>query len=103
MKRPSRRRAALLGAVLLAALPLWTLPLMAAGTAGFLTYLSLSHAYYGGARLMFGGGLFPAHEFGIVAEGPVGLVLAGALWGLVGAAIGWAVVAGAERRGSRRA
>ncbi len=46
MKWPSPGRAALVGAVLLGTLPLWTLPLMSAGTTGFLAYLGLSHAYY---------------------------------------------------------
>jgi hypothetical protein len=43
MKRLSRKRATIVGAVLLGMLPLWTLPLMAAGTTGFLAYLGLSH------------------------------------------------------------
>jgi hypothetical protein len=75
---------------------------MAAGTTGFLAYLGLSHAYYGGARLVFGAGLFPAHEFGIVPQGVAGLVLAGALYGLLGAAAGWGLVAGADQWGERR-
>ncbi len=101
MKRPARRRAAILGAVLLGTLPLWTLPLMAAGSRGFLAYLGLSHAYYGGARQVFGAGLFPAHEFGIVPQGAPGLILAAVLYGAVGAAVGWAIAAGTERRGAR--
>jgi hypothetical protein len=102
VKWPSRRRAALVGAVFLGTVPLWTLPLLAAGTSGFLTYLGLSHGYYGGARQVFGSDLFPAHEFGIVPQGVVGLVLAGGLYGLLGAAAGWGLVAGAERWGERR-
>jgi hypothetical protein len=101
MKRLSRRRAAILGAVVLGALPLWTLPLMAAGTNGFLAYLGLSHAYYGGARQVFGAALFPAHEFGIVPQGAVGLLLAATLYGVLGAAAGWGLAAGVERWGSR--
>ena len=98
MKPPSRRRVALLGAVFLGALPLWTLPLMVAGTSGFLAYLGLSDTYYGGARLVFGAGLFPAQEFGIVPQGAAGLILAAILYGLLGAASGWGVAAVLERR-----
>jgi hypothetical protein len=101
MKRLSRRRAMIVGAVLLGMLPLWTLPLMVAGTSGFLAYLGLSHAYYGGARRIFGATLFPAHEFGIVPQGAAGLLLAAVLYGAAGAAVGWGVAAGMERRSSR--
>ena len=101
MKRPSRRHAAILGAALLGTLPLWTLPLMAVGTSGFLVYLGLSHAYYGGARQVFGAALFPAQEFGIVPRGVAGFALAAALYALLGALAGWGIAAGAERWGSR--
>ena len=102
MKWLSRRRGALGGAVLLGTAPLWTLPLMAAGTSGFLTYLGLSHAYYWGARQVCGGELFPAHEFGIVPRGAGSLILAAALYGLIGAAAGWGLIAGAEYWDARR-
>ena len=100
-RRPSHRRAAIIGAVLFAGLPLWTLPLMALGGSGFLTYLTVSHTYYGGARRAFGAALFPAHEFGIVPRGALGLALAGALYGVLGAAAGWALAAGVARWRSR--
>jgi hypothetical protein len=101
MKRLSRKRATIVGAVLLGMFPLWTLPLMVAGTTGFLAYLGLSHTYYGGARRVFGATLFPAHEFGIVPQGAAGLLLAATLYGVAGAAVGWGVAAGVERWGSR--
>ncbi len=88
----SRRLAApILGALLLGALPMWALPLMATGTWGFLAYLSLSHAYYSGARRLFGPALFPAQEFGIIPNGVAGILAATALYAVVGALIGWAV------------
>ncbi len=101
MKWPSPGRAALVGATFLGTLPLWTLPLMSAGTTGFLAYLGLSHAYYGGARQVFGGHLFPAREFGIIPQGMLGLLLAGGLYGLMGAAAGWGLVTGVKRWGRR--
>ncbi len=98
----SRKRAAIGGALLLGALPLWTLPLMATGGSGFLAYLALSHAYYGGARKLFGATLFPAHEFGIVPNGVAGLVVAATLYAVLGAAAGWALAAGVTRWRSGR-
>jgi hypothetical protein len=64
---------------------------MAAGTWGFLAYLSLSHAYYGGARAVFGSTLFPAQEFGIIPNGVAGILAATTIYALLGALIGWAV------------
>lgn len=96
--RPSRKRAAIIGAVVAGALPLWTLPLMAAGTSGFLAYLGLSHLYYGGARQVFGATLFPAREFGIVPQGAAGLVIAAVLYAILGGAAGWGVAAAMEHR-----
>jgi len=87
----SPRRIAICGAVLLGALPLWALPLMIAGGSGFLAYLHLPHAYYGGARKLFGATLFPAHEFGIVPNGAAGLMLAATAYAVLGAAAGWAL------------
>jgi len=84
-------RGAIIGALLLGALPLWVLPLMATGSWGFLAYLSLSHAYYGGARKLFGSTLFPAQEFGIIPNGVAGILVATVLYAVVGALIGWAV------------
>jgi hypothetical protein len=94
----SRRRAAIIGALLLGALPLWALPLAAAGRSGFLAYLQLSHVYYGGVRKLFGASLFPAHEFGIVPNGAAGLLLAATVYGVLGAATGWALAAGVMGR-----
>lgn len=62
---------------------------MAAGRSGFLAYLGLSHAYYGGARKLFGATLFPAHEFGIVPHGAAGLALAATVYAVLGATVGW--------------
>ena len=90
------------GALLLATLPLWTLPLVAMGGNGFLTYLRLSHAYYGGARKLFGATLFPSHEFGIVPNGAVGLLLAATLYAGLGAAIGWTLASALAWWRSRR-
>jgi hypothetical protein len=90
----SRKRWCIAGALLLGALPLWALPLMAAGGHGFLAYLELSHTYYGAARKLFGAALFPAHEFGIVPNGAAALVLAAIVYGILGAAAGWALAAG---------
>src|SRR5215217_6266774 len=50
----SHKRALIGGALLLGALPLWTLPVAALGGSGFLAYLGLSHLYYAGARKIFG-------------------------------------------------
>ena len=88
-----RGRGAIVGAVLLGPLPIWTLPLAVAGKAGFLAYLGLSNAYYGGAAQVFGAALFPTREFGTVPQGAAGLVLAAALYGVLGAAVGWVVAA----------
>jgi len=85
------------GALLLGALPVWTLPLMGAGGSGFLAYLGLSHAYYGGARRLFGATLFPAQEFGIIPNGGAGILVAAALYAALGAAAGWAVAAAVTR------
>jgi hypothetical protein len=93
MKTPSPGRAAILGALILGALPLWTLPLAAAGKAGFLAYLWLSNAYYGGARQVFGAALFPLQEFGIIPQGVAGFGLAAAMYGVLGAAFGWGAAA----------
>lgn len=89
--RFSPARAAIVGALLLGALPMWALPLKAAGSWGLLAYLRLSHAYYGGARRVFGSTLFPAQEFGIIPNGVAGILAAAAIYALVGALIGWAV------------
>jgi hypothetical protein len=70
---------------------------MAFGGSGFLAYLSLSHTYYGGARKLLGATLFPAHEFGIVPNGAAGLVLAAALYALLGAVAGWVLAGGIAR------
>ncbi len=91
---------AVAGALLLGALPMWTLPLMIAGNWGFLTYLGLSNTYYAGARAVLGSTLFPAQEFGIVPDGVAGILLAGTFYAVVGAAVGWAVGAALTR--SRR-
>ena len=90
-----RGRGAIVGAVLLGTLPIWTLPLGVAGKAGFLAYLGLSNAYYGGAAQVFGATLFPTHEFGVVPQGAAGLALAAALYGVLGGVVGWVVAAGA--------
>jgi hypothetical protein len=76
---------------------------MAAGSSGFLAYLHLSHAYYSGARKLFGATLFPAHEFGIVPNGAAGLLLAATVYGLLGAATGWALAAAVMRWRTRQA
>jgi hypothetical protein len=73
---------------------------MAAGSSGFLGYLWLSHIYYGGARQVFGADLYPAHEFGIVPEGVAGLLLAAIAYGVLGAAVGWVIAVGVDRRGT---
>jgi hypothetical protein len=99
----SPKRGAICGALLLGALPLWALPLMLAGRSGFLAYLHVSHAYYGGARELFGAGLFPAHEFGIVPNGAAGLVLAATVYAALGAAAGWALAWVVTRWRGRRA
>ncbi len=93
-------RGATVGALLLGGLPLWVLPLMATGSWGFLAYLSLSHAYYGGARRLFGSTLFPAEEFGIIPNGVAGLLVATALYAVVGALVGWAVGSVVRKRRS---
>jgi hypothetical protein len=62
---------------------------MVAGRNGFLAYLHVSQAYYGGARKLFGATLFPTHEFGIVPQGAAGLVLAATIYAVLGAAVGW--------------
>ena len=98
--RLSPGRAAIVGALLLGALPMWALPLMAAGTWGFLAYLTLSHAYYGGARRLFGSTLFPAQEFGIIPNGVAGILAATALYAVVGALIGWLAGSAATKRRS---
>ena len=94
----SPMRGAIVGALLLGALPLWTLPLIGAGSNGFLAYLGLSHAYYGGARKVFGAGLFPVEEFGIIPNGAVGVLVATALYAELGAAAGWAVATAVTQR-----
>ncbi|HET9465424.1 MAG TPA: hypothetical protein VFO71_07840 [Gemmatimonadales bacterium] len=102
MSQLSPKRAAIGGALLLGALPLWTLPLMSLGGNGFLAYLYISHTYYRGARTLFGATLFPAHEFGIIPNGATGLALAAALYAVLGAAAGWALSAALARWRSPR-
>ncbi len=87
-------RGAIVGALLLGALPLWTLPLISAGSNGFLAYLGLS-PYYGGARKVFGAGLFPVEEFGIMPNGVAGVLVATALYAALGAV--WAVATAVTR------
>jgi hypothetical protein len=99
----SPKFAALGGALLLGALPMWTLPLMAVGGRGFLAYLGLSHAYYGGARKLFGATLFPAQEFGIIPNGVAGILVAAAFYAVLGGAAGWAVGTAVTRWRSARA
>lgn len=98
--RLSPGRTAIVGALLLGALPMWTLPLMIAGNWGFLMYLGLSNTYYAGARAVLGSTLFPAQEFGVVPNGVAGILLSGAFYAVVGAALGWVVGAALTR--SRR-
>lgn len=71
---------------------------MVAGGWGFLAYLRLSHAYYGGARRVFGSTLFPAQEFGIIPNGVAGMMAAAALYAVVGALLGWAVGSAVPKR-----
>jgi hypothetical protein len=98
----SPKRAVIGGALLLAALPLWTLPVAALGGSGFLAYLGLSHVYYAGARKLFGAELFPAHEFGIVPNGAAGVLLAAGFYAAMGAAAAWTVAAAVTRWRSGR-
>ena len=98
----SPQRAAICGAVLLGALPLWALPIAAAGRSGFLAYLHVSQAYYGGARRLFGATLFPMHEFGIVPQGAAGLVLAAAVYAVLGATVGWTLARALMRWRAKR-
>ncbi|MGI8818087.1 MAG: hypothetical protein ACR2HW_03015 [Gemmatimonadales bacterium] len=94
------RPGAIVGALLLGGLPMWTLPLMATGSWGFLAYLSLSHAYYGGARRLFGATLFPPQEFGIIPNGVPGILVATVLYAAVGGLIGWAIGSASTKRRS---
>jgi hypothetical protein len=80
----------------LAAVPLWVLPVMAIPTPGFLIYLLVSNYYYGFARLVFGPAYFPTEEFGTFARGAGGIGLAALLYAVIGAALG-TVIAAARR------
>jgi hypothetical protein len=101
-KRRSRGRAAILGAVLLGTLALWTLPLAIAGKGGFVAYLGLSDAYYRGARQLFGAASFPRHEFSTVPQGARGVVLAAALYAVIGGSV-WVGRAAATAKAVRLA
>jgi hypothetical protein len=92
---PSLAHAAI-GAIVLSTIPLWTLPLLAAGKRGFLAYLTISDTYYRGAAALLGPDLFPRHEFGTVPRGAAGLFAAVILYGALGAVLG--LVIGAVRR-----
>lgn len=82
------RRRALIGAVVLAALPIWTLPLALISIQGFGWYLGISSAYYTLPQKIFGEALFPLGEFGVIAHGAAGLGIAAALYAALGAALG---------------
>ncbi|MDB4906236.1 MAG: hypothetical protein JWO05_1020 [Gemmatimonadetes bacterium] len=93
-----RLRAAAIGAAVLALLPLYALPLLKAGKPGFLAYLSISDAYYRGARAVMGERLFPAHEFGVIPNGVGGVLAATVMYGLLGAALGVGISVAVKRR-----
>ena len=97
MRRPSIVWGAVVGAILLATLPLWMLPVMAIPMPGFLVYLYASNYYYEGARAVFGPTYFPTEEFGTFARGAGGIGLAALLYGAIGGAAG-AIIALARCR-----
>ena len=68
------RRGAIVGALLLGGLPMWTLPLMAT--------------------------LLPAQEFGIIPNGVPGILVATVLYAAVGGLIGWAIGSASTKRRS---
>jgi hypothetical protein len=89
--RPSILKSAIIGALVLATLPLWMLPVMAIPMPGFLIYLLVSNYYYEGARLVFGPTYFPTEEFGTFARGAGGILLSALLYGAVGAGVSAAI------------
>jgi hypothetical protein len=96
---PSTLKSAVVGALVLATLPLWVLPVMAMPMPGFLVYLFVSNYYYELARLVFGPTYFPTEEFGTFARGAAGIAFAALLYAAIGAALG-IVIALARRRHS---
>lgn len=88
----SLAKGAIVGAVVLATLPLWALGLMVSPDPGFLIYLEVQNAYYGVAQRVFGATFFPTEEFGTFARGAGGIALGALLYGIMGAAVGSGVV-----------
>jgi hypothetical protein len=83
-----RLRLVLICAVALATLPIWTLPFALIGVPGFKGYLAISNAYYTLAQKVFGHGLFPIEEFGVIPLGATGAIVAALLYAAIGAAAG---------------
>ncbi len=67
-------------AVLLAMVPVWTLPVCVWGRSGFVAYLAISNAYYRLPQMVFGSVHFPRRAFGTIPGSPVAHVLAAALY-----------------------
>jgi hypothetical protein len=87
--RPRRWRGpALVGAAVLAGVPLWALALAVVPEFGFGLYLQLSNWYYTVPRMLFGPALFPREEFGVIPNGAAGLLVAAVLFATVGFAVG---------------
>jgi len=93
------RRGAIVGALLLGGLPMWTLPVMATGSWGFLAYLSLSHAYYGGARTVRRD-ILPRPGIRHHSNGVPRILVATVLYAAVGGLIGWAIGSASTKRRS---